>query len=332
MIGDPLGTAIRRLLGRVSSSPAQGTSDADLLERFVRHRDEAAIEALLWRHGPMVLSVCRRTTRNEADSEDCFQAVFLVFCRRASTIAKRKSIASWLYKVAYRISLRACAARARQPAQSAILPELPAGKTVTEIEECELRQILDEELNHLPERYRAPLVLRYLEGKTVEQTTQELGWRPGTVSSRLARGKELLRVRLGRHGLILTIAAVTSGLLPAATTAAPFHSLVLKTVQGVFTGKSAQFVTTLAQEVARSQVLRRLKWAFALLVAVGTAAAGTGVILTRDQPEFPDRVERLSRGLDGEVQEPVDLRSDPLPRGAIRRLGSARFRHGGSVH
>src|SRR5262249_13307258 len=95
---------------------------------------------------------------------------------------------------------------------------------------------------------------------------------------------------------------------------------------------SAQFVTTLAQEFARSQVLRRLKWAFALLVAVGTAAAGTGVILTRDQPEFPDRVERLSRGLDGEVQEPVDLRSDPLPRGAIRRLGSARFRHGGSVH
>jgi len=144
-------------------APSVEVSDAELLERFVRFRDEVAIETLLWRHGPMVLTTCRRLLDHHADSEDCFQATFLVLCRRAGRITKRRSVGSWLYKVAYRICLRLRAARLRQPVCSPEVPERAAAETVPDIERRELRSLLDAELNRLPERYRAPLVLHYLE-------------------------------------------------------------------------------------------------------------------------------------------------------------------------
>jgi RNA polymerase sigma factor (sigma-70 family) len=330
MMSDPLGTAIRRLLRRVSAAPSAGLSDAELLERFVRSRDEAAIETLLWRHGPMVLTTCRRLLNDHADSEDCFQATFLVLCRRAATITKRQSVGSWLYKVAYRICLRARAGRSRRPVSAAEIGELPAAETVTATEQGELRGLLDKELNQLPERYRAPLILHYLEEKTVAQVAQELGWRPGTVSSRLARGKELLRVRLAGRALTLSAGAAAAALASATATAALPLPLARTTLQALLTGAESQPAASLAQEFLRAQLHNRPKWAVALILAVGTAAGVMGAILTRDRPDDPDRAGASNAGARPAVEGPLrsDADGDPLPQGAILRLGSARFRGG----
>jgi RNA polymerase sigma factor (sigma-70 family) len=328
MLSDPLGMALRRLLHRVSVAPSAGVSDAELLERFVHCRDQAAIETLLWRHGPIVLTTCRRMLGHHADSEDCFQATFLVLCRRASTIAKRQCLGSWLYKVAYRVCLRVRAARLRQPVWSPETAEQVATETESDIERRELRFILDKELNRLPERYRAPLVLHYLEGKTVEQTAQELGWPQGTVSSRLARGKELLRVRLVGRGLTLSAATATAALASATVTAGVPLPLARTTLQSLLTGAASQPVASLAQEFLRAQLHNRLKWAVALLLAVGTAAGGMGAILTRHRPDNPD-LAGVSNPAPSVVAGPLrDAHGDPLPAGALRRLGTVRFRHG----
>jgi RNA polymerase sigma factor (sigma-70 family) len=328
-----LGTSIRRLLRRVSAAPSAGLSDAELLERFVRSRDEAAIETLLWRHAPMVLSTCRRLLNHHADSEDCFQATFLVLCRRAGTIAKGQSVGSWLYKVAYRICLRARASRSRRPVSAAEIGEPPAAETVTAIEQEELRGLLDKELNRLPERYRAPLILHYLEEKTVQQVAQELGWRPGTVSSRLARGKEFLRVRLAGRGLTLSAGAATAALASATATAAVPPPLARTTLQALLTGAASQPAASLAQELLRAQLHNRLKWAVALILAAGTAAGGMGAILTRDRPHDPGQATTLKAGAPSIIEDPlrVDADGDPLPAGAILRLGSARFRGSASL-
>ena len=328
MGGDPLRMAIGRLFRRVLAAPSTGVSDAELLERFVRSRDEAAIETVLWRHGPMVMSVCRRMLGNEADSEDCFQAVFLVLCRKAAAIAKRPSLGCWLYKVAYRICLRARAARSRLPVPAAEIDAPAAVETMTIAEREELRLLLDDALRHLPERYRAPLVLHYLEQKTVAQVSQELGWRPGTVSSRLARGKEMLRLRLAGRGWALSAGAATAALASATASAAVPLPLARTTLQALFTGAASQPAASLAQEFLRAQLHHRLKWAVALLLAVGMAAGGMGAIWTRDRPDDPDRADAANPDAHSVVEDPlrVDVDGDPLPQGAILRLGSARWR------
>jgi hypothetical protein len=142
-------------------------------------------------------------------------------------------VGSWLYKVAYRICLRARAGRSRRPISAAEIGELPAAETVPAIERKELRGLLDDELNRLPERYRTTLVLHYLEEKTVEQIAQELGWRPGTVSSRLARGKELLRIRLAGRGLILSASAATAALASATASSSRVSLVWLSTQLGI---------------------------------------------------------------------------------------------------
>jgi RNA polymerase sigma factor (sigma-70 family) len=328
MLGDPLGRAIRRLLRRVSTAPGVDVSDAELLERFVRSRDQAAIETLLWRHGPMVLTTCRRMLGHHADSEDCFQATFLVLCRRAGTIAKRRSVGSWLYKVAYRICLRERAARRRRPGSSPGAAEPVAAETVSDMELRELRFILDEELNRLPERYRAPLVLHYLESKTVEQTAQELGWAQGTVSSRLARGKELLRVRQVRRGATLSVASASALLGRQAASAALPPGLTRSTVHLLVAGAPAGPAAEVARSFLRTQLLSRLKWACVLLLALGTAA-GAGLALSRATPDHHRAGQTIAPDASA-VREQIaglDQDGDPLPARAKLRLGSVRFRH-----
>jgi RNA polymerase sigma factor (sigma-70 family) len=330
MGGDPLRVAIGRLFRRVLVAPRTGVDDAELLERFVRSRDEAAIETLLWRHGPMVMSVCRRMLGNEADREDCFQAVFLVLCRKAAAIAKRPSLGCWLYKVAYRICLRARAARSRLPVPAAEIDAPAAVETVTIAERKELRQLLDDALHRLPQRYRAPLVLHYLEEKTVAQVAQELGWRPGTVSSRLARGKEMLRLRLAGRGWTLSAGAAAAALASDQATAALPLPLARATLEALFTGAVSQPATALAHGFLHSQLHTRLRWAVVLLVAVGAAAGGLGAILTHGRRDDPPPAGASGQGGGSMVEESLrtDADGDPLPPGAILRLGSARFRGG----
>src|SRR5262249_2503907 len=158
-------------------------------------QDEAAFESLLWRHGPMVLALCHRMLRHRHDAEDVFQAVFLVFFRKAHSINRRDCVASWLYKVAYRLAVKARAQAAARASDSSLVQSLPAPEQ-PDAALADLRLVLDDALSRLPEKYRVPLLLHYLQGKTVQQAAEEIGCPSGTVSGRLNRARALLRKRL----------------------------------------------------------------------------------------------------------------------------------------
>ncbi len=183
--------------GRYAGSLAyDALSDEQLVDWFVHQGEEAAFAALVRRHGPMVLSVCRRLLRNSHDTEDAFQATFLVLAEKASRLRQPELLANWLYGVAYRTALHARrrTSRRSEREREAATPSTSSGES--EIEAREVRRILDEELQALPEKYRTPLVLCYLEGMTNEEAARRLGWPSGSMSHRLARGRELLRERL----------------------------------------------------------------------------------------------------------------------------------------
>src|SRR5262245_50969512 len=211
MANESLDNAIRQLRRLALPQGDGGLSDAQLLERFVAQRDEAAFEVLLWRHGPMVLNLCRRVLHEAHASEDAFQATFLVFVKKARSIGKGQAVGSWLYKVAYRVALHARALARKQAAHrlpaadSAVLAQADAAG---EFLWRDLRPLLDEEVNRLPEKYRSPIILCDLDGMTHAEAAKELGCPQGTVSVRLMRARERLRSRLVRRGMALSAGAV----------------------------------------------------------------------------------------------------------------------------
>jgi RNA polymerase sigma factor (sigma-70 family) len=177
--------------------------ETQLLERFIAANDQAAFRTLIDRHGPMVLAVCRSVLSESHDVEDAFQTTFLVLVQNAQTIRSSASLGPWLHRVALRVSQRARATaaqrRAREKRRSRA--EIEPGHDLSELLS---RPVLHEELNRLPDRYRLPLVLCYLEGKTNEQAAAQLQWPIGTVKGRLWRARSQLRDRLSRRGLIPT--------------------------------------------------------------------------------------------------------------------------------
>src|SRR5262245_29042619 len=199
-----------------------GLTDSELLERFVARRDEAAFEALVRRHGPMVLAVCRRVLRHEADAEDAFQATFLVLVRKAASIRQRGLVGNWLYGVALNV-----AQKAKAMSRTRRTKEMAAGRMVKPkvAEEVwhQAQALVAGELGRLPDKYRAPVGLCDLEGKPLREAAVHLGWPQGTVATRLARGRELLAERLARHGLVLSgvVAAALLGRVATAGVPAP---------------------------------------------------------------------------------------------------------------
>ncbi len=214
---------IRRLAGPGPTSD----SDAQLLARFAREGDQAAFAALVERHGRLVLGACRRILRREQDAEDVFQATFLVLVKKAP-LTGTNSLAAWLYIVARRLALKAQAQAMRQQEYERLVAR-PVLESKPEPVDGELLAILEEELQALPEKYRAPLVLCHLEGRTHEQAARELGWPSGSLWKRLERGRHLLRDRLVRRGFSLS-----AGILTAAWLATPTEvsaALVPETVR-----------------------------------------------------------------------------------------------------
>ncbi|WP_422930434.1 sigma-70 family RNA polymerase sigma factor [Singulisphaera sp. PoT] len=186
--------------------------EGQLLERFAKTQDEAAFAAIIARHGPMVLGVCRRVLRDEHDVEDAFQATFLVLVRRANGIRNGDLVGHWLHGVAHRVAVRARAHAARRFVREKTgFDEIGAfsDDESGDVGFDETRSVLDEELGRLPQSLRAPMVLCYLEGLTHDEAARRLGWPVGTVRSRMARARDLLRQRLSRRGL------VASSILPA---------------------------------------------------------------------------------------------------------------------
>ncbi len=274
----------RHLRHHVSAGEPYALTDSQLLDRFVRDRDEAAFEVLLSRHGPLVLSACRRLLLRSQDVEDAFQATFLVLASKASAIRRRKALAGWLYRVAYRIAVRARQESAERAAREQTGAEELAAAPVEDSENRDLREVLDEEVSHLPERYRAPFVLCYLQGKTNEQAARELGRPVGTILSRLAWARQRLRTRLTRRGVGISAvalaalageasAAVPGGLLE--TTRQTAMNFAANASAGVLPVRPA----TLAKGVLRTMYLTKIRWMTIVVAVLGLLLGGAGVVL-----------------------------------------------------
>jgi RNA polymerase sigma factor (sigma-70 family) len=284
MASEPESPLIQFLHRIAGPSPDCNLTDRHLLERFVAARDDAAFAALVRRHGPMVLGVCRRLLHDAHEAEDAFQATFLVLAHKARSIASPELLGPWLHGVAYRT-----AARARQAARRRVREReaaaTPQGDPAVEVVCRELRQVLDEELGRLAQKYRVPLVLFYLEGKTTEEVARQLGCPQGTVLSRLARGRDRLRHRLVRRGLALSMGLMVGVLTEKAAAAAVPAALALGTVNAAAlsaagqaaTGAIPATVAALTKGVLRAMLLSKLKVVAAVALAVTVAAVGTVV-------------------------------------------------------
>jgi RNA polymerase sigma factor (sigma-70 family) len=282
---------VRRLRGALATRETAQLTEEDLWGRYVRERDEAAFEALVRRHGPMVLSVCRRILRNEQDAEDAFQATFLVLVRKAAALRSPRTLANWLYGVARRTALEARSAAAKRRAkEAAVLPRI----VMPDDHRNDLRPVLDQELGRLAEKYRIAVVLCDLEGKTRKEVARQLGWAEGTVASRLARGRAILAQRLARRGFAeaLVAAALADGAAPACVPPALVFSTVTAASCAAAAGAATRgllsgTVTALTEGVVRSMLLTRLKSAIAVLLLIGIATLSAGALLSRGQTADP---------------------------------------------
>jgi RNA polymerase sigma-70 factor (ECF subfamily) len=247
-------------------------TDGELLESYIRQRDEAAFEALLRRHGPMVLGVCRRILHNAADAEDAFQATFLVLVRKAASVMPRALVGNWLYGVAHNTAIKAKAMNSRRRTK-----ESQAAQTARPDPEGsqQLQATLDEELSRLPEKYRAPIVLCELEGRTLKEVARHLGWPQGTVAGRLARARVLLTKRLAQRGLALPVGALAAALAEGAASAAVPNPVVVSTLkaaalvaagQAAAPGVISPRVAALTEGVLKAMLLCKLKSAMVLLL------------------------------------------------------------------
>jgi RNA polymerase sigma factor (sigma-70 family) len=271
-------------LRRAALSPdAAGLADGQLLESFVARRDEAAFEALVRRHGPMVMGVCRRVLHHEQDAEDAFQATFLVLARKAARLLPRDRLANWLYGVAYYAALKARAATLKRRAKESQAAFTPRATLPGLDDLLDLQSLLDQELSRLPDKYREPVVLCELEGKSRKEVAGLLGIPQGTLSSRLATARRMLAKRLSRHG-VPAVGAAVAALAPLSASAGPEAALVTATVRaaGLLVaragGVSAR-VVALMEGVLRMMFLSKLKVAGAVLLVVGlVCAGGAGVI------------------------------------------------------
>jgi RNA polymerase sigma factor (sigma-70 family) len=273
---------ILQLLRRVTGDErVKDLSDANLLESFHATRDEGAFDALLRRHGPMVLDVCRCVSGNEADAEDAFQATFLILAHKARSIRKSASLGNWLYGVAYRTARKAQTTGARRRKHEARVPPRVAAE-VDDLSWNEVRRVLHEELSRLAESYRAPLVLCYLQGRTQDRAAAILGMSESNLKKRLERGRSMLRARLVRRGLGLS-AGLLAASDPAATSATELGGRLLEVTvaaaSSVAIGQSgavAASVAALTKGGLRAMFVSQLKAAGAVVVALGMLASLTG--------------------------------------------------------
>jgi RNA polymerase sigma factor (sigma-70 family) len=276
-------------------------TDRQLLDRFIVQHEEAAFDALLERHGPLVLGVCRRILHDVHDADDAFQATFLVLVSKAASIAKRQSVGSWLYGVAYRIAVKA---KTRAHIRRAHERKAVNRATVDPLEEIlwrDLRLVLDEEVNRLPEKYRAPVVLCYLQGMSYAEAAWHLECSKGAVALRLEQGRDRLRNRLNRRGLALWVGMVP-GLLAPSRLAVPVPSALntatAKTACLLAVGGKAaiqQVPTSVA--ALMDYAFSALKWiklkiAVSVVLAASVLGGTAGVIVNQMLPERPDAPQK----------------------------------------
>jgi RNA polymerase sigma factor (sigma-70 family) len=285
------GTLLRHLRRVVAVEHVSQLSDGELLARFAARREEAAFAALVKRHGPLVLGVCRRVLHDWHGAEDAFQATFLVLARKAGTVDRTGAVAAWLHQVAYRVAIKERARSASRQRRERAAGSERLADPLAEITGRELLTALDEEVQRLPEKYRAPLVLCYLEGRTGDEAARHLSCALRTLQRRLEQGRKCLRARLERRGLALPAALLGLGAaaaaVPAALAAATLRAALL-TAGGVVGGAIAPSVEALTAEGLKAVGANKLRMATAALLAVGVLVLGGGGALThRAQAQRP---------------------------------------------
>jgi RNA polymerase sigma factor (sigma-70 family) len=341
MANTPGGILLRHIRKLLAGPGARELPDQQLLERFIHRHDEVAFEALVQRHGPLVLGVCRRVLRHEQDAEDAFQATFLVLAQKAASIRKLGSVSSWLYGVANCIAVKARMNAAKRRSHENQAAGMPTEEPAEDASWRELRSVLDEELQRLPEKYRAPLVLCYLEGKTQDEAARELDWTAGSVKGRLERGRDALRIRLSRRGVTLSAVFLTTMVARKATVQAALLDTTVRTATLMVAGQADSAlisvqVARLAAAATRAMILTKVKVGAAILLVASIAIAGTGGMLAYGQLAAKQRQEEPPKPFVKVADRPeparpnetrTDQYGDLLPPGAIARLGTIRFRH-----
>jgi RNA polymerase sigma factor (sigma-70 family) len=335
------GSVLHSLQRLFSAGTLSGSAERQLLQRFLVERDEAAFEAILARHGPMVVGVCRRVLNDPHEVEDAFQATFLILVRRARDIRDQDLLGPWLYGVAHRVAVRARAVASRRSDHERHVPVERAAQPDDDLQWRDLAPVLDAEVARLPERYRRPVVLCDLEGLTHEEAARQLGCPIGTVKSRLARARERLRGRLTRRGLAPTVGlAAALASRPAASAPVPpkLVDSTIRAVRGLLAGNplavglASPSVVTLTKGVLTTMFLAKmLKIGAALVLVCGLGALSVEGLAQRApsgrsgperQPESSGLVEDSTRKADAEPLVPA--RSEPN-RGTTREI-EARLR------
>jgi RNA polymerase sigma factor (sigma-70 family) len=303
-------TVIRQLRRAVLRQDGAGWTDGQLLTSFIDQQDEAAFAALVRRHGPMVFGVCRRVVGSHHDAEDAFQATFLVLARKASSVKPRERVANWLHGVALRTALKAKAMSAKRRCREKPVTELPEPEAVQHDQWRDLQPLLDQELNGLPENYRLPILLCDLEGKTIREAAQQLGWPQGTLAGRLARGRKLLAKRLANRGVAISpgsLAAVASQNTASAGVPTSLMSSTVKAATMITTvvGVVPAEVAVLTEGVLKAMSLSKLKTSTVGLLLVALLLGAAGAIYQTQAAEQPKEEPRTKTTAD-EAASPPD--------------------------
>ena len=315
--------SLQQLVAHVRGLAQTAPSDCELLERFLAFRDESAFAAIVHRHGPMVLATCRRLLSHEHDSEDAWQAAFLVLACRASAIRNRHNLAGWLHGVACRTARKLRADIARRRLSNESLPDLPARDGLPDLGWREVQAILDEELERLPQRYREPIVLCYLEGLTRDEAAQRLGWTFDAVRGRLERGRQRLRRQLTRRGVALPAALVGSAL--AGQTRAEVPALLASAAVRVAKQLGEGFapanvvpgkIANLMEGVIQAMCWTRAKLSAVMILGACLAMLTAGLVAQPPKAGAPDRGAPMGKDLadlDGDGRPDI-LLAHPPPR------------------
>jgi RNA polymerase sigma factor (sigma-70 family) len=314
MATNVLNRVVRHLRQGAMQQAAAAVRDGELLEAYISRKDEAAFEALVRRHGAMVLGVCQRILRNNADAEDAFQATFLVLVRKARSIRSRGAIANWLYGVAHHTALKARIMNRRRRSKELAARTVSRPQVAEEVRQ-QLQALLDSELAALRDNYRIPIVLCDLEGKTIKEAAAHLGWPPGTVATRLRRGRSLLARRLSKHGLPLSgttlLGMLSAGVghtaVPPALLGATLRAAgMLGAGKALRAGGVSTQVATLTEGVMKAMLLSKLKSTSALVLILALLGMGAGGISRCADPgEKEDRSVQIPASDAGTGRKPA---------------------------
>jgi RNA polymerase sigma factor (sigma-70 family) len=314
MANAQLGTVIRYIRDVAVTREHRDKTDRELLGAFLARRDEDAFTALVRRHGPLVLAVCRRMLGHVQDAEDAFQATFLILARHAASIRKKESVASWLYGAAYRMSKNARRAAMRRRRHEAQAKPRQSGSPERTIAWQEVQNLIDEETQHLPSIYREAFILCCLQDRDYAEVARTLGHAEVTIRSRVSRARRQLQKRLSRRGVSLTaaigVAAIGTNSSLARVPAALLHSTV-KAAMAFTAGRMAAGVVStevaaLVQRVAPIAFVAKLQITTAVLLAVTAATAGLGAIRHQvlADPSSPVQSQGSPAGLPAEITGP----------------------------